>query len=657
MPFQSEKQRKYLWANEPAIAKRWEKYPKGYNTGGVSHLFRSKEDRVGFNAGSWRGNPGTDSRKEVRDAWKDFLEYRKKGGDKNWQKYMPIWIGANLAHGGYVRPEEDGVLGLADGGQLVKPGPGRPGYNGWGDKDDTSDRSYGGAETYGGRSEPAGGGTSGGGSNIDVSTHTATGEGGQTYTPTVTTTDDTKTTIDETDDESVVSFNRITGKKMTARDNLIATRFENLVNNKGYYSPEKATNDEKNLYEAFLEATGLGENPPTKINSETIRRVNSVNENTFTNLSRHSSFENLLTGDITREQVLGQGPGEDIKTTTRMMTPQGIWEDGRFIKGLTAPQSWGVQPRNFTRYADGGISQLVKPGPGRPGYGGPQDWGQEERQEGPYGTGDVHVSNEPDTSYQTTTTTPTTTKPTGRNWYGDYDPNNTTQWKEKGLEMDYEGEVTTPVDRGEETAREYYNRVQYLQPLTAQQEVTKKKKIQEKWEKKDDWKTKTWEATKTVAPMVISGITPWGFGKLIYDQHKKKKALIKDIEKDIKKLKDLGAVTHSPHSDTLIQKLEQKILDLTQVRKRKDDEKDDDIPTTISPTISKYPTQEEMMAASLRALEMLYGDRRSAQIPEDRSKQMAYYNAYQNKYMSAKGGRVPGYNTGGLSNLFRLKNK
>jgi len=36
-----------------------------------------------------------------------------------------------------------------------------------------------------------------------------------------------------------------------------------------------------------------------------------------------------------------------------MMTPQGIWEDGRFIKGLTAPQSWGVQPRNLTRYADG----------------------------------------------------------------------------------------------------------------------------------------------------------------------------------------------------------------------------------------------------------------------------------------------------------------
>ena len=42
---------------------------------------------------------------------------------------------------------------------------------------------------------------------------------------------------------------------------------------------------------------------------------------------------------------------------------------------------------------------------------------------------------------------------------------------------------------------------------------------------------------------------------------------------------------------------------------------------------------------------------------EDRSKQMAYWRMMMQPYMSAKGGRVPaGYNTGGLSNLFRLKN-
>ena len=40
MPFQSEKQRRYLHANHPEIAKRWE---KEYAHGGVSTLFRAKD--------------------------------------------------------------------------------------------------------------------------------------------------------------------------------------------------------------------------------------------------------------------------------------------------------------------------------------------------------------------------------------------------------------------------------------------------------------------------------------------------------------------------------------------------------------------------------------------------------------------------------------
>jgi hypothetical protein len=42
----------------------------------------------------------------------------------------------------------------------------------------------------------------------------------------------------------------------------------------------------------------------------------------------------------------------------------------------------------------------------------------------------------------------------------------------------------------------------------------------------------------------------------------------------------------------------------------------------------------------------------------NRAKQMAYWRMMMAPYMSAQGGRVPGgYNTGGLSNLFRLKNR
>jgi hypothetical protein len=43
-----------------------------------------------------------------------------------------------------------------------------------------------------------------------------------------------------------------------------------------------------------------------------------------------------------------------------------------------------------------------------------------------------------------------------------------------------------------------------------------------------------------------------------------------------------------------------------------------------------------------------------AQEKVNRAKQKKKKN-YRQSYMSAKGGRVPGYNTGGLSNLFRLK--
>ena len=40
------------------------------------------------------------------------------------------------------------------------------------------------------------------------------------------------------------------------------------------------------------------------------------------------------------------------------------------------------------------------------------------------------------------------------------------------------------------------------------------------------------------------------------------------------------------------------------------------------------------------------------------AKKQAYLRNFRQMYMSAQGGRVPaGYNTGGLSNLFRLKNR
>ena len=56
MPFQSEKQRRYLHANHPEIAKRWE---EEYATGGISNHFRKRyfSGAYGQGAGDRGGNP------------------------------------------------------------------------------------------------------------------------------------------------------------------------------------------------------------------------------------------------------------------------------------------------------------------------------------------------------------------------------------------------------------------------------------------------------------------------------------------------------------------------------------------------------------------------------------------------------------------------
>ena len=51
----------------------------------------------------------------------------------------------------------------------------------------------------------------------------------------------------------------------------------------------------------------------------------------------------------------------------------------------------------------------------------------------------------------------------GRNWYGDYDPNNTTGWQEKGLHMDSQGNESNPVDRGEMSSGEYQMKLEALE--------------------------------------------------------------------------------------------------------------------------------------------------------------------------------------------------
>ena len=76
MPFQSEKQRKYLHANHPEIAKRWE---KEYATGGISNLFKN---RTGFHRGSLRHQKTHDYR-----AYEKSGDWLRQSPPENWLNF------------------------------------------------------------------------------------------------------------------------------------------------------------------------------------------------------------------------------------------------------------------------------------------------------------------------------------------------------------------------------------------------------------------------------------------------------------------------------------------------------------------------------------------------------------------------------------------
>ena len=57
--------------------------------------------------------------------------------------------------------------------------------------------------------------------------------------------------------------------------------------------------------------------------------------------------------------------------------------------------------------------------------------------------------------------------------------------------------------------------------------------------------------------------------------------------------KELGIPEYSPHTDTLIQELEQEILDITQPKSRDDDKKDDDSTPAIQEIMVAKETIED----------------------------------------------------------------
>jgi len=361
------------------------------------------------------------------------------------------------------------------------------------------------------------------------------------------------------------------------------------------------------------------------------------------------------------KSVTDQWPNlnESQKDYIRKHWPQHV-PKGHAQGGYIRPEEDGV-----LGLADGG--QLVKPGPGRPGYNGDydMDWGSEAETQDT--SSEDHGAGDPD---QFNMTPPAQNFP---DWESGSDENT---WAVMPDEMADKSRAETervlgdhgdPMGSPDEQAK-YARYVKYT--------------LKDQIKKEDSALVKTLKFIGKTAAVVGTGGTALGFGELgivkfantvnsvnklsntfvkgfniLNETDYTKTELWNKIQEEAKLAKELEKKSAGLGGEEFQRRTYADQLKLLQFRD-KDEQDGDGDKTTTTEDVSKDPTKEEMIAASLRALQMLYGDRRSAQIPEDTSKRDAYLAAYKQKYlMGAEGGRVPGYNTGGLSNLFRLKNK
>ena len=214
---------------------------------------------------------------------------------------------------------------------------------------------------------------------------------------------------------------------------------------------------------------------------------------------------------------------------------------------------------------------------------------------------------------------------------------------ERGDEEKYDN----PLDKYSHTPQGVINRRTFLE-----------KQALDNWNAVKD-SNKTWakkKAGKVLVDQLLLGGATFGLSDVIggivqgFKTNKAKNEFINTIKDSIAEYEKLGFAKHHHSQDTLIQDLNQQLLDLTQTKKQPDVPTGGDGVTGIaSITYDDIEDTNKKELASSRW--------RQEQEKVDRSKQMAYWRMMMEPYMSAQGGRVPaGYNTGGLSNLFRLKN-
>ena len=141
---------------------------------------------------------------------------------------------------------------------------------------------------------------------------------------------------------------------------------------------------------------------------------------------------------------------------------------------------------------------------------------------------------------------------------------------------------------------------------------------------------------------LFTGINPFSLFNFGRKQEAKKNEYLETLTEDIQALKDKGVPTHHHTVDTLVQTLEQEYLDLTQPKKREwDNTPDGDAYPPVVPVHEEIQEYEQMAWDPMNYLDQI----RSKQAL--RSSLQAKGIIQDNEVM---------LNSGGLANLFRVKN-
>ena len=485
-------------------------------------------------------------------------------------------------------------------------------------------------------------------------------------------------------------------------------KFEELVDTKGYDSTI-ATDEEKKLYDDWYTATGKKEKitHPVLINSESIQDIREKDGKTKTFITDKSSLEDLITGDINKETYI-ETP--ELGSVTTFLNPE----------NAIGPQSWAVNPGkprftieelkakglknggilditgdeqittdegndiSLVDESETGVSTLfraknggnatknikgqphmlayITPGEAKTleNLGGQKTMTKEgipayppsDNYGGTHGSsssnnnnqGSDHSHSRFDSGYYGGTTT--TSAPTG----DDQEDDVATMETNMGVTTDHSPNYTGSdlgwvVSEDEETE---IGGADYIGPkdkVRIHNEILNRKK---KYDNPLEQGKRAFGLYRSFPkPTGIPLVDILSFGYFAYKQNEKKKERIAEIDADLELLDKIGATKFTPHTDTLYQTLEQEKLDLTQPKSPKDSDGGD---TPPAPVVA--PVTEEIEDSYAMAGNWLQGyrDLKAKQaLSASLQEKWADEREWQQETMFA--------NSGGLANLFRVKNQ